>query len=64
MPLFDTMLWNQKWSIWDTWKSYGRKIMVHAVTAQHRMVRTVTGQKRLVNALTAMYRKVITITGG
>ena len=45
MPLFDSMYYDQKWSLWDTWKSFGRNARGYIITAAYRMGNLVTTQK-------------------
>ena len=63
MPLFNQMLYNEKWSVWDTWNSFGRNVRTYVTTASHRLSRTITGQNRRANAVTASHRLSRTITG-
>ncbi len=63
MPLFDQMYYDQKWSVWDTWKSFGRTVKVYVITSAYRMTNVITAQKRGVNVKTAQKRGVNVITG-
>ena len=65
MPLFDQMYYDQKWSLWDTWKAVGRNVRAYVMTAAYRMGNVVTAQKRRGDVATTQKRrgKVIT-TGG
>ncbi len=63
MPLFDEMYYDQKWSLWDSWKlSVGRGLRTAVITAQHRLISVWTAQFRLLNTITAQYRKIKNIT--
>lgn len=64
MPQFDQMQYDQKWSVWDTWKGVGRNIRVYAITAATKITRTVTGQNRRAKAITAQNRRGKIITSG
>lgn len=59
MPLFDQMLFDQKWSLWDTWSfRIGRGLKVVAVATQLRFVNVLATQHRIVNAVATQYRKL------
>jgi len=65
-PLFDQMYFDQKWSVWDSWKALvekGRNLRAYAVTTAYRMGDLITGQKRQANAVTTQKRRGNIITG-
>ncbi len=62
--LFDTGYYDQKWSVWDTWNSFGRNLRVYVMTAGRRMVNVVTAQNRRANVVTAQNRRSRVITTG
>ncbi len=65
MPLFDSMYYDQKWSLWDTWKSFGRNVRGYVTTAAYRMGNVITAQKRRGQAVTTQKRRgKIINTGG
>jgi len=65
MPLFDTMYYDQKWSLWDSWKSFGRNARGYIITAAYRMGNLVTTQKSRGQVVTThKSRGQITIAGG
>ena len=65
MPLFDTMYYDQKWSLWDTWKSFGRNVRGYVMTAAYRMGELVTTQYRRGEVITTQKRRgEIKTTGG
>jgi len=64
MPLFDQMYFDQKWSVWDTWRSFGRVLKVYVITAGYKMANVITGQKRSGNAVTTQKRRGEVITSG
>ena len=63
MPQFDQMYYDQKWSVYDTWRAFGRNVRIYTMTAAKRMVETVTASKRRVETISAQNRRVETITG-
>lgn len=63
MPLFDQMYYDQKWSLWDTWKSFGRNVRGYVITASYRLGRVITAQKRRGNVVTTQKRRGEIITG-
>lgn len=64
MPAFNTMLFNQKWAVGNTWEAIDHNLRVQVITAQYRLVKVITSQHRLIKVITAMYRKVRIITTG
>jgi len=42
MPLFDTMYYDQKWSLWDTWRAFGRNLRAYVMTAHYKMGNLIT----------------------
>ena len=64
MPQFDQMYYDQKWSLWDTWKAIGRNIRGYVMTASYRMGNVVTAQKRRGDVVVAQKRRGNIITGG
>lgn len=65
MPQYDTVQYNQKWSMYDTWSSaIGRRLRVAVITTQYRLIKIMTAQNRLLKIITAQYRRVIGQTGG
>jgi len=63
MPQFDQMYYDQKWSVWDTIRAFGRTIRVYMITAGHRTTEVITTSKRRVNVISSAKRRVKTITG-
>ncbi len=64
MPSFDDMRYDQKWSLWDTWASVGRRIKLAVITTQYRFFGILTAQYRLLNVIKAQYRNIRGQTGG
>lgn len=63
MPQFDQMHYDQKWSVWDTWRSFGRNIKGYVITASYRLGRVVTTQNRRANVINTQKRRGNIITG-
>lgn len=63
MPLFDQMYYDQKWSIWDTWRAFGRNVRAYLVTVGYKMGNIITTQNRRGNAVTTQKRRGNIITG-
>lgn len=63
MPQFDQMYYDQKWSVWDTWRSFGRNIRGYVLTASYRLGRVVTMQNHRANVITTQKRRGNIITG-
>ena len=63
MPLFDEMYFDEKWSVWDTWRALGRNVRAYLVTAGYRMANVITTQKRRANTITTQKRRANVITG-
>ena len=61
--LFDVGYYDQKWSVWDTWRAFGRNVRVYLVTVGYKMSNLVTAQYRRGNAVTAQKRRGNIITG-
>ncbi len=65
MPTFDSMYYDQKWSVWDTWKAAGRNVRAYVITAGTKVSRVITGQNRRTNVITGQNRRTnITTAGG
>ncbi len=64
MALFDQMYFDQKWSVWDTWNSFGRNLRVYVMTASRRITRAVTAQNRRTNVVTTPNRRSKVISTG
>ena len=64
MPLFDTNYYDQKWSVWDTWNSFGRNVRAYVMVAAHRLAQAVTTQNRRGNVVTTPNRRSKVITTG
>ncbi len=63
MPLFDQMYYDQKWSLWDTWNSFGRNLRAYVITAGYKLVRAITTQNRRGKAITTQNRRSNVTTG-
>ena len=63
MPLFDQMYYDQKWSVWDTWRSIGRNVRAYVITTSYNLGRVVTASKRRANVITTQKRRGNIITG-
>ena len=61
--LYDFAYYDQKWSVWDTWRAFGRVVRGYLLTASCRMGNMITTQKRRGNAITTQKRRGETITG-
>ena len=65
MPLFDTFYYDQKWSLWDTWKSFGRNARGYVITAAYHIGHAITTHKSRGQVVTThKSRGQITIAGG
>lgn len=64
MPLFDEMYYDQKWSVWDTFSSFGRNMKGYVITAAYRMGNLITAQHRRGNTITTQHRRGEVIKGG
>ncbi len=64
MPLFDQMYYDQKWSVWDTWNSFGRNVRAYAITAAYKLSRVVSTQNRRSNVITTQNRRGTVKTAG
>lgn len=63
MPLFDQMQFDQKWSLWDTWRSIGRTCRGYVITSQRRMGNLITAQKQRGNVITTQKHRGNVVTG-
>jgi len=63
MPLFDQMYYDQKWSLWDTWKSFGRNVRAYVITTSSKLGRAITGSKNRGNVITGSKNRGNIITG-
>lgn len=63
MPLYNQFFYNQKWSVWNTWRAFGRTIRVYLITAGYRMGNLITTQKRRTNIVTTQKRRGNIVTG-
>lgn len=63
MPLYDMMYYDQKWSLWDTFKAFGRNVRAYLITTSYRMGEIVTAQKRRGEMVTTQKRRGDIITG-
>ena len=63
MPLFDQMEFNQKWSVWDTWRAFDRNVRTYLMTAGYKMGNIVTATYRRGQSLSAKRRRGEIITG-
>jgi len=63
MPQFDQMYFDEKRSVWDTWRSFGRNIRGYVITASYRIGRAITTQNRRANVVTTQKRRSNIITG-
>jgi len=64
MPLFDTMYYDQKWSLWDTWKSFGRSVRLYLIVAGYKASNLIPLQYRNGLAITTQKRRSRIITAG
>ena len=64
MPRYNTVRYNQKWSLYNTWSAGVRRLKIIATTTQYRLIRTFTAQNRFIAAATSQYRRIIGRTGG
>lgn len=64
MPLFDQMYFDQKWSVWDTWNSFGRNLRTYVMTAAFRISRVITAPNRRSNVVTTPNRRSKVINAG
>lgn len=62
-PLFDQMYFDQKWSVWDTWRAIGRNIRGYVITTQYRIGALITTQKRQGDVVRTQKRRGNIITG-
>ena len=63
MPQFDQMYYDQKWSVWDTIRAFGRTIRVYMITTGHRTVDVISSSERRVNVISSAKRRLKIITG-
>ena len=63
MPLFNQMYYDQKWSVWDTWRAVGRNVRGYIITTQRRMGNLITSQKQRGNVITTQKHRGNVITG-
>ena len=64
MPLFNQMQFNQKWSVWDTWNSFGRNVRTYVIITAFKLGRAITTQNRKSNAITTQNRNSKVINAG
>lgn len=65
MPQFNGMFFDQKWSLWDTFRLFVTKnVTVHIITAAYSMGNIITAQKRSGQAITTQKRRGEVITTG
>ena len=63
MALYDTFFYDQKWGLWDTWKSFGRNVRGYVITASYKLGRAITGSYNRGNAITGSKSRGNIITG-
>jgi len=63
MPQFDQMYYDQKWSIWDTFRALGTVFLGYVITAAHIMGDVITSQKDRGDVITAQEDRGDNITG-
>ena len=63
MPLFDQMYFDQKWSLFDTFRAFGRNLRAYMITAAYRVGGIVTTQNRRGELVTTQKRRGEIITG-
>ncbi len=64
MALFNQMHYDQKWSLWDTWPSFGRNVRAYVITAASKLGRAITTQNRRANVITTQKRRANIIKAG
>jgi hypothetical protein len=63
MALLDQMYCDQKYSLLDTFRAFGRTLKVYLITGSRRLADVITAQKRRGVAIETQKRRADIITG-
>ena len=63
MPLYDNFYFDQKWSVWDTWRAFGRTLRAYVITTSFRLGRVISASNRRGNVVATSKRRGNIITG-
>ena len=64
MPLFDTMYYDQKYSLWDTFRAFGRNLKAYKQITSYKLGIMISSQNRNSNIKTAQEHGGKIITAG